>query len=63
MKTLIKELRQKPLSELQLLLKENREKLRGLRFDLAANKLKNTHQLEATKRQVAKILTILKEKK
>lgn len=63
MKTTAKELRQKPANELQLMLKENREKLRGLRFDLAANKLKNTHQLAIVKRQVAQILTILKEKK
>jgi len=63
MKSTVKELRQKPLNELQLMLKENREKLRSLRFDLAANKLKNTHQLKAVKRQVAQILTIFKEKK
>ncbi len=58
-----KEFRQKTDNELQLALKENREKLRGLHFDLPNKKLKNVHELSAIKKQIAQILTILKERK
>jgi ribosomal protein L29 len=55
-----KELRQKTDSELQIMLRENREKLRGLRFDLKSKKLKNVREVPALKKQIAQILTILK---
>ena len=55
-----KELRQKSSNELQMMLKENREKLRQLKFDLASKKLKNINELKFLKRQIAQILTILK---
>lgn len=57
-----KELRQKTKAELELMLKESREKTRSLRFDLAAKKLKKTNELSENKRQVARILTILRSK-
>ncbi len=59
----IKELRQKSANELEVMLRENREKIRQLSFDLASKKLKNTNELKSVKRQVAQILTILKDKK
>jgi large subunit ribosomal protein L29 len=59
----IKELRQKSANELEVMLRENREKVRQLSFDLASKKLKNTNELKFVKRQIAQILTILKDKK
>jgi len=55
-----KELKQKTKEELEMMLKENREKIRFLRFDLASKKLKKTNELGETKREIAQILTILK---
>lgn len=55
-----KELKQKTKGELELMLKENREKIRSLRFDLASKKLKKTDELSKTKKEIARILTILK---
>ena len=53
-----KELRQKPRQELEMMLKEGREKLRQLNFDLASKKLKNTNEIGLMKKQIARILTI-----
>lgn len=54
-----KELKQKTVNELQSMLRENRDKLRTLRFDLAGKKIKNTNELKNVRRQIAQILTIL----
>ena len=56
----ITELRQKPKNELQSLLLEKRERLRVLRFDLAAGKVKNVREIRQIKKDIARILTILK---
>lgn len=56
-----KELKQKTVDELKMILKENREKIRAMRFDLASKKLKNTNELVMLRKQVAQILTILKK--
>lgn len=56
----IKELRQKPESELRKSLLELREKLRVLRFDLAAGKVKNVREIRKTKKDIARILTVIK---
>ncbi len=61
MKLKAKELRQKTANELKMMLKESREKIRALRFDLASKKLKNTNEMKAVKRQIAQILTVLKK--
>ena len=58
-----KESRQKTDNELQMMLKESREKLRALYFDLPSKKLKNVRQVPTLKKQIAQILTILKERK
>jgi len=55
----VKELRQKSKSELQRLLQEDREKLRQLRFDLSAGKVKNVREIRKIKKDIARILTIL----
>jgi large subunit ribosomal protein L29 len=55
------ELRQKSKAELQKLLQDNRERLRQLRFDLAAGKVKNVREIRRTKKEIARILTIINE--
>jgi len=57
----IQELRQKNKSELQKLLQDNRERLRQLRFDLAAGKVKNVREIRKIKKEIARILTLLKQ--
>lgn len=59
----IKELKTKPEGELQRMLKEEREHLRGLRFDLASKKLKKVREARGSKRTIARILTLLNEKR
>lgn len=54
------ELRQKSQSELQKLLADNRERLRQLRFDLAAGKVKNVREIRMIKKDIARILTLLR---
>jgi len=56
------ELRQKSKPESKKLLEDSREKLRQLRFDLAAGKVKNVREIRKIKKDIAQILTILKEK-
>ena len=56
----IQELRQKSKPELQKILSDNQEKLRQLRFDLAAGKVKNVREVRKVKKDIARILTILK---
>ncbi|MBU4481001.1 50S ribosomal protein L29 [Patescibacteria group bacterium] len=60
MKTL--ELREKSKEELQKLLQENRERLRQLRFDLVSGKVKNVKEIRETKKDIARIQTLLKSK-
>lgn len=57
------ELRVKSEEELRALLAELREKNRTLRFDLSQGKVKNTRALREIKKDIARILTILNERK
>jgi len=59
----VSELRQKTKSKLQKLLREKREKLRQLRFDLASGKLKNYREIRQVKKDIARILTLLNQRK
>lgn len=54
------ELRKKTKAELEKLLIDRREKLRQLRFNLAAGKLKNVREIRQIKKDIARILTLLK---
>jgi len=54
------ELRQKSKEELQKILQEKKERLRVLRFDLDAGKVKNVREIRELKKDIARILTILK---
>jgi large subunit ribosomal protein L29 len=56
----IRELRQKSKAELQKMLQDNRERLRQLRFDLAAGKVKNVREIRKIKKDIARTLTLLK---
>lgn len=58
--TKIVDLRQKSKEELEKLLKDSQERLRQLRFDLAAGKVKNVREIRMTKKDIARILTLLK---
>ena len=55
------DLRQKSKKELEIFLKEEREKLRQLRFDLAAGKVKNVKGVRKIRKEIARILTLLKD--
>ena len=57
----VSELRQKPKTELKQILEEEREKLRQLRFNLAAGKVKNIRETRRIKKEIARVLTILNE--
>jgi len=57
----IEELRQKNKTELQKLLQDNRARLRQLRFDLAAGKVKNVREIRKIKKEIARILTLLNQ--
>ena len=54
------ELRRKSKDELGKILTDNREKLRQLRFDLSAGKVKNVREIRHIKKEIAQILTLLK---
>jgi large subunit ribosomal protein L29 len=54
-------LREKNINELKKLLEEKRELVRKMRFDIAAKQVKNHREYRKAKKEVARILTILKE--
>jgi len=54
------ELRLKPKKELEKISEEDREKLRQLRFDLSAGKVKNVREIRRIKKEIARILTLMK---
>lgn len=56
----IQELKTKPLAELQKLVKEWRERLRVLKFDLAAGKVKNVQELRKLHKDIARALTFMR---
>ena len=55
----IKDINKKSNKELIKLLNEKRERLRELRFDLASGKVKNVKEIRNTKKDIARMLTIL----
>ncbi len=56
------ELREMTDQELNALLRDLRQQLFNLRFQHAMGKLKNTAQLKKVKRDIARVLTILRER-
>lgn len=55
------ELRNLTLEELQKKLKEARQELFNLRFQLATGQLKNYKRIKQVKKDIARILTVIKE--
>jgi ribosomal protein L29 len=57
----IQELKNKPLAELEKLFREGRERLRVLKFDLAAGKVKDVRELRDLRKNIARLLTFMKD--
>lgn len=57
------EIRQKSEKELEEILKRKRERLRELRFELAAGKVKSIKEIRIIKKDIARILTFLAEQR
>ena len=57
----IQELKNKPLGELERIVIDSGDKLRALRFDLAAGKVKNVNELHQTRRKIARAKTFIKQ--
>ena len=57
----IRELRQKSDKELKRTLLNLRDKLRELRFNLSGGKVKNIKEIHQTKKDIARVKTLLKE--
>ncbi|KKQ23492.1 MAG: 50S ribosomal protein L29 [Parcubacteria group bacterium GW2011_GWA2_37_10] len=55
------ELRKKDKKELEKIVLDLRKKLSDIRFKFSSNKLKNVKEINNTKKDIARILTILKE--
>ena len=58
----VKDLRGKTSSELQKMLKKQREVVRDLRFKDSNRQLKNVRSLRKAKETIAQILTVINEK-
>lgn len=56
------ELKDKTAEELQKNLLERQSRLRSLRFDLAAGKVKNVSEIRKIRKDIARILTIINKK-
>lgn len=56
----IKDFRKMNKKELFRVLNDYREKLRQLRFDLVAGKVKNVREIIEIKKDIARVLTLLK---
>ncbi len=59
----INEIRELSVEELNAKLKELKTELFNLRFQLAINQLENTNRIPEVKRDIARVMTILSEKK
>ncbi|MBI2623002.1 MAG: 50S ribosomal protein L29 [Candidatus Liptonbacteria bacterium] len=58
----IQQLRAKPAAELHKLIKDSEERLRKLRFDLAAGKVKNVAELRSVRKAIARMHTVAHER-
>ena len=57
----IKELRQKPKDELLKLLQDKRSKAVQFKINISSGNIKNVRELRGKKKDIARILTLLKE--
>ncbi len=58
----IQELKHRPTEELAARIKEDREKLRALGFDLAAGKVKDISGIKELKKEIARAKTFIHER-
>ena len=56
------ELRNKEISELEAMLKDLKTELFNLRFQHAVNQLENPHKISETKKEIARVMTVITEK-
>lgn len=59
----IKELREKNIEELKKLLGEKKDHARKLRFDITSKQVKDNREYRNTKKEIARILTLINESK
>ena len=59
----IKELREKNKEELIKMLAEKRETLRKLRFDVASKQIKNNREIRESRKDIARIMTLINQAK
>ena len=57
----VSELRKKDKKELEKSVQDLKKKLYPFRFKFSSNKLKNVKEINQSKKEIARILTILKE--
>ena len=55
------ELRESSVEELEIKLKDLKEELFNLRFQLAINELENPTRIKAVKKDIARVSTVLRE--
>lgn len=55
------ELRESPIEELETKLKDLKEELFNLRFQLAVNQLENPARIKAVKKDIARVSTVIRE--
>ncbi|MGC9968706.1 MAG: 50S ribosomal protein L29 [Minisyncoccia bacterium] len=58
----VQELKHRPIEELVHLITDANEKLRALKFDLAAGKVKDITEIKELKKKVARIKTFIHER-
>jgi len=59
----MKDLVKKSVKDLYKLLDEKKALLRGFRFDISGSKIKNVNQGSTLKKEIARILVVIKDKK
>lgn len=57
----LQELKSRPTGDLVRLAREAAEKLRALRFDLAAGRVKNVNEIRALRKNIARMQTMARE--
>lgn len=57
----LRELKEKPVPEMEKLLRETRESLRGLRFGVSTGQQTHVRSLRNARKTIARLLTLLKK--
>lgn len=57
-----KDLQKRPTTDLKKTARELQDKLRELRFDLTSGKVKNIKEIRSTRKEIARIYTIVCQK-